>query len=155
MVSEAVIDDMVEYYESFPETLVNKTSTFMDQYPTLLAYLEQESNDVLLEEERDLQWYIIVVCLSAIADQDIEIPEFTVEGLTTAEEKNWDTLQQTGSGDWRERLTPFFKEYPEEDLLAFVEDMVQEDEDGPLTTIGREVIFVTAKTVIDTVFGVN
>ncbi len=152
IVTENTIDDLVEYYESFPETLVNKTANFMDEYPTLLAYLEQESNEVLLDEERDLQWYMIVVCISAVLESDIDVPPFTVVGLSTAEEKNWEALQQGGTGTWRERLDTFFDSYEQEDLLAFIEDMVQDDEESPITTIGREVLFVTAKSVLDSIF---
>jgi len=151
-VTEAIIDDLVEYYESVPETLVNKTSQYMDEYPTLLAYLEQESNHVLTDEERDLQWYIVVVCISAVLEAELEIREFTVEGLSNAEEHNWELLESAGAGTWRDRLTPFFESFAEEDLLAFVEDMVQEDEDSPITAIGREVIFVTAISVLDCIF---
>lgn len=151
-VTEAIIDDLVEYYESVPETLVNKTSQYMDEYPTLLAYLEQESNHVLTDEERDLQWYIVVVCISAVLEAELEIREFTVEGLSNAEEYNWELLQSIDARSWRARLTPFFDSFPEEDLLAFVEDMIEEDEDSPITPIGREVIFVTAMSVLDCIF---
>lgn len=151
-VPESIIDDLVEYYESFPETLVNKTATYMEEYPTLLAYLEQESNEVLLEEERDLQWYIIIVCLSAILEAEIHVPAFTVDNLSVAEEKNWEILQSAGGGTWRERLSPFFETFFEEDLLAFVEDMVQEEEDSPITAIGKEVIFISCKSVLDCIF---
>jgi len=100
IVPETTIDDIVEYYESFPETLVKKTSSLLEEYPTLLAYLDQESNTVLLEEEKDLQWYIIMVCLSSILDAEVHVPAFTVDLLTSAEEQNWDTLQSTSGGSY-------------------------------------------------------
>jgi len=155
IVPETTIDDIVEYYESFPETLVKKTSSLLEEYPTLLAYLDQESNTVLLEEEKDLQWYIIMVCLSSILDAEVHVPAFTVDLLTSAEEQNWDTLQSTSGGSWKDRLDPFFDGYPQEDLLAFIEDMVQEDEESPVTAIGREVIFISAKSVVDCVFSIK
>jgi len=153
IVTENTIEEIIDYFETFPDKQVAKTSTIMEEYPALLAYLEQESNAVLLEEEKDLQWYIIVVCISSMLDQEIHVPAFTEELLTSAEEQNWEVLEATKSKDWREKLTPFFTDYKQEDLLAFVEDILQEDEDTELTPIGREVIFITAKSVIDAVFG--
>jgi len=151
-ISESTIDDLVEYYESFPETLINKTADYMDDYPTLLAYLDQESNEVLLDEERDLHWYIVVVCLSAILEEGVDIRPFTVEGLSAAEEANWQLLQNAGAGSWRDRLTPFFESLDQEDLLAFVEDLLEDDEDSPITAIGREVIFISTKSILDCIF---
>lgn len=152
LVSEQIIDDLVDYYDSIPEMIVKKTVEYMAEYPVLLGFLEQESNHVLLDEEKDLQWYILIVCMSAIMECDIQIPEFSVEALTAAEENNWDILQQAGAGTWKDRLDPFFDDFPQEDLLAFVEDMVQDDEESPLTQIGKEVIFISVKSILDTVF---
>lgn len=152
IIPESTIDDLVEYYEAFPETLITKTADYMDEFPTLLAYLDQESNEVLLDEERDLHWYIVVVCLSASLEEGVEIRPFTVEGLSAAEETNWELLQEAGPGSWRDRLDPFFASLDQEDLLAFVEDLLQEDEESPLTTIGREVIFISVKSILDCIF---
>jgi len=148
-IKEEIIDGVVARFEEKAEDLVTRTSEIMESHPTLLAYLDQESNDVLLEEERDLQWYIAVVSLTAIENSGESLPEFDVEDLSHAEESNWELLQESGSGSWRDRLDPFFNEYEQEDLLAFLEDMVQEDEDSPVTNVGREVIFVTVKAIID------
>ena len=45
----------------------------------------------------------------------------------------------------------FFQDYPQEDLLAFVEDSLIDDEenDTPISNIGRNVIFVSMKSFID------
>ena len=50
---------------------------------------------------------------------------------------------------WRRRLDAFFKNYSEEDLLAFVEDILVEDEDQELTTVGKEIILICSKSLID------
>lgn len=149
MISEEIIEEIVATYEVDTDLLVKHTSEYMEEHPTLLAYLEQESNTVLLDEEKDLQWYILVVCISAIERAGIELPTIEVEALEHAEEENWDRLEQAGGGKWRDRITPFFENYEQEDLLAFVEDMVEVDEDSPVTAVGREVIFITIKSALD------
>ena len=49
------------------------------------------------------------------------------------------------------KLDSFFKDYPQEDLLALVEDSIQQDEDNIVTPVGREIIFVACKSIIDTI----
>jgi len=46
-------------------------------------------------------------------------------------------------------LDIFFKDYPQEDLLAFAEDALTEDDDSPVTAEGREPMMVFLKTAID------
>jgi len=43
----------------------------------------------------------------------------------------------------------FFKNYFQEDLLAFVEDSLIEEEEGLVTKVGREPMFVALKSIID------
>ena len=50
---------------------------------------------------------------------------------------------------FRERLDVFFQDYFQEDLLAFVEDSLSEEEEEMVTKIGREPMFVALKTIID------
>ena len=50
---------------------------------------------------------------------------------------------------FRDRMDIFFENYSQEDLLAFVEDNLVEDEDSLVTKEGREPMFVALKSVID------
>ena len=43
----------------------------------------------------------------------------------------------------------FFENYQQEDLLAFVEDSLIDDEDEIVTKVGREPMFVALKSIID------
>ena len=59
-------------------------------------------------------------------------------------------LETVKSNNSRDRMTVFFDDSDQEDLLAFVEDaLVEDDEDSVVTKEGREPIFVALKTVID------
>ena len=67
------------------------------------------------------------------------------------EEKNWQLFEDNQKISWEDKMTKVFESYPQTDLLAFVEDMLVEDDDDETTisNIGREFIFVTAKSFVD------
>ena len=44
-------------------------------------------------------------------------------------------------------------DYQQEDLLALVEDSIQADEEEMVTPIGKEIIFVACKSIIDVING--
>ena len=74
------------------------------------------------------------------------IPKKTLE---IAEEKNWELLDNIRELRFRDRMTVFFDNSDQEDLLAFVEDSLVDDEDSFITKEGREPMFVALKSVID------
>ena len=75
------------------------------------------------------------------------------EMIGTAEERNYEILEAANAKNFRDRLDAFFEGTDQEDLLAFAEEAVLDDEDsGPdalVTKEGREPIFIAVKTVID------
>ncbi len=152
MVTEATIEEVLESFVNDREEYEESLSDLMDQQPPLLAFLAQESNDVLTEEEKDVLWYIILIIITSSRRFGISVGELSDTDLGNYEEFNWEVLQQQPKGTFREKITPFFEEYDQEDLLAFVEDTLELEEDSPVTSVGRDVIFVSAKTVIDSIF---
>ena len=83
------------------------------------------------------------------------LSELTMSGsvdLANNEEANWELLHEQPKGTFRDKITPFFENNEQEDLLAFVEDTLEQEEDSPVTTVGRDVIFISSKTVIDSIF---
>jgi hypothetical protein len=81
-----------------------------------------------------------------------EIGPLSKNALETADEANWERLDKVTDKRFRDRMTPFFKGYKQEDLLAFVEDSLTEDEEDTenvVTKEGREPMFVALKSVID------
>ena len=95
-------------------------------------------------------FFLMALLRNSIKDElpsDFSINEKT---LGEAEERNWTLLQSSKSNNFQERLNPFFENYPQEDLLAFVEDaLADEEDDGLLTREGREPIFITLKSILD------
>ncbi|MFT5382917.1 MAG: hypothetical protein ACI81W_000313, partial [Saprospiraceae bacterium] len=62
----------------------------------------------------------------------------------------WEKLSENQSKGFRDKLDVFFENTSQEDLLAFVEDaLVQDEEDDMISPEGREYVFITLKTIID------
>lgn len=150
MVPELIIEQVIDHYENVEEAYVNGLAEIMETQPALLAFLNQESVDILLEEEKDILWYIILVIYNSVENSQSEMVEISDEVLSENEEKNWTQFQEQTRGAFREKITVFFENYHQEDLLAFVEDTLELEDSSPITTVGREVIFISSKSVIDT-----
>lgn len=149
MIPERIIDSIVERFEDNESGYEEAINELMDTQPALLAFLTQESSEVLIEEEKDIMWYIHLIIFHSCLEAGWSIPEIDDSTLSENEEANWEVYQQTTTGSFRERITPLFEDFSEEDLLAFVEDTLEIEEDSPITKVGREVIFMMAKTTID------
>ena len=150
MVPESIIEQIIDHYENDEEAYVKALAEIMDTQPALLAFLNQESIDILHEDEKDILWYIVLIVYHSILRSDEQISEISDEILGKHEENNWTLFQEQPRGTFRDKVTVFFEDYHQEDLLAFVEDTLELDEDSPMTSVGREVIFISAKSIIDT-----
>jgi len=151
MVSEQIIEKVIANFAEDEQLYINALSDIMEDQPALLAFLSQESNDVLTENEKDILWYITLIIISSALENEYEFGELPDHSLSQKEETNWEILQEQAKGTFRDRITPFFEEFSEEDLLAFVEDSLEVDDDSPITAVGREVIFISAKSIIDSI----
>mgnify|MGYP001804226988 CR=1 FL=1 len=150
MVPEQIIESVIDNYASEEKTYVQDLAEIMELVPALLAFLDQESINILKEDEKDILWYIVLIMYKSIekSEETNQILEDTT--LSENEEKNWTIYQAQPRGTFRDRITVFFEIYPQEDLLAFVEDTLELEESSPMTNVGREVIFIAAKSIIDT-----
>ena len=91
-----------------------------------------------------------MLILSKTVEQALgKIPPLSNKALENAEEQNWERLDGVTAKRFRDRMDIFFENYSQEDLLAFVEDNLVEDEDSVVTKEGREPMFVALKSVID------
>lgn len=133
--------------ETYQQTVVR----FSEEYPLILAYLLSENFDVLTEEEKEYLLYLTTVIVFSAKEEGVpDTTSVTEKMIGEIEEKNWELLQASKGKSFRERVDVFFEKYPQEDLLAFVEDALVEDEDSFVTKVGRAPIFVALKSIIDT-----
>lgn len=144
MITEEDIEEVIAEIEQedFEDTFVVDEVLYWN-------YLNSDSFKGLSEAEHQMLFFINSVIYHSCKDLLSEDYEFEIEEYQTYEEENWNIRE--GTKKWSEALDVFFKEYDQEDLLAFVEDMLapDEEEESEISELGREVIFITAKSYID------
>lgn len=148
-VTEETIDQVVEALGSSDEALEHADDQMAETQPHLIQFLVQEELDALNEEERDYLLLLGMTVWEAARMTEGTLPEISAEALGEAEERNYEQLEGSKGATFQDRMDIFFQEYPQEDLLAFVEDALTDDEDQVVTAEGRETMFITLKSVID------
>lgn len=148
-VSEKIIDDVLEELGDSSELPAEALDRLREEQPVVLAYLFTENFNAFLRQEKEYLLYLLLVLWEATKRVNQQVPEVTEEALSQAEEANWDTLQDVNSKRFRDRLDVFFANTQQEDLLAFVEDSLLDEEDGFVSKEGREPMFVILKSILD------
>ena len=141
MIPEQTIEKVIE------DASILADSTFYSD-SQISKYLLSEAFSALNETEQKELSFICDVIYNAYSLEK-GVPSFDMDIMIDQEEKNWNLRES--SKNWDAAKDTFFENYPEEDLLAFVEDSLSDPEEDQLTQIGIEVIFITAKSYIDTV----
>lgn len=130
--------------------LAQNLKDFATAQPQLMDYLTTEDNGAFTVAEQELLFFGgLVIWRSILAEKG---PKGQVDGkrISTLEEANFEYLQSQTVKGFRQRVTVFFEQSEEEELLAFIEDLLMDDEtDGSVTNEGREPLFVSLKTVMD------
>ena len=149
-VNEQKIDQIIADLDRADKELSDYYEDLTSDEFWLAAFVSTEDIDILKDGEKILFQYIISVIYESYKKSGLPVGEdFNIEPLGNYEEANWEVFEKQ-KGSFRERLTIFFDTTSEEDLLAFVEDMLMAEEgDNSLSEIGRNVIFVKAKSLID------
>ena len=152
-ISETLIDQIAEQpnEEDSQEELFREIAA---KQPVLLSFLVADNLQVLTAEELELLYFLTAIIWKAITTIHPESPLIDQDTLGKAEEENWALLESNIRGTFSERITPFFVNYPQEDLLAFVEDALIFDEESQVTNEGRTYLFVVLKTLIDSFIAV-
>lgn len=141
MISEATIDSVVlaMQEEGYEDTFAVEVSDYWN-------YLNSESFQGLSRVEQELMYFLNSVIFNASKAESKEI-DFDIEAFQEREEDNW--AFRESAKDWASAKDGYFEDYEEEDLLAFVEDMLVSEEAEQLTVLGREVLFITCKSFVD------
>lgn len=148
-VSENIIDSVIQKLETAPEGYDQAIEALQQKQPVLMAYLFSESFRMLQQEEREFLLYLVIVIWMSVDKSAEKIPQITAAAIEEAEDRNWGLFQKAGGRSFRDKLDIFFENYLQEDLLAFLEDSLEDDDEQPLTKEGKEVIFISVKSIID------
>ena len=150
MITEATIERVLDRLESGRDDFAQEIADFAEAQPHLMAYVAGEENEIFSEVELELLLFGTLVIYQSITDQRFEPPPADPAAIEKAEDGNYATMNGV-KGNFRTKLDAFFEATPEEDLLAFAEDLLttESDEEGAITKEAREPLFVTLKTVVD------
>lgn len=154
-VSEQTIDEAISDLEK--EIAEKETESLMEEMgraqPAILSYLLSDAFRLLTKKEREYLLSLSLVIWRAALKVNPKLEPVDPSAIGRLEEDNWELMEESPSGAFRDRLSIFFKDSPQEDLLAFAEDALVEDEDETeesfLTREGKELMFVAMKTIID------
>lgn len=152
-VSEKIIDAIIDELEDFSDVQYEqRMEDFAEAQPVLFAWLFSEHFDLLNEDEKGYLQYLALIAWQSIVKVNGPGEPVSEEQIGEAEEENYEILEGTEAKKFRDRLNPFFENTSQEDLLAFAEEAVLEEEDeleALVTKEGREPIFVALKTLVD------
>lgn len=148
-ITEAEIDEAIHELSGSEAAYLDCLQDLEDHHPVIFSYLLSEDFEVLTPSERDYLFFLLAVTWKAVREALPPDLAITDQQLGKAEEENWAVLQAAKARRFRDRLDPFFEQSPQEDLLAFLEDAVADEEEGILSKEAREPVFVILKSIVD------
>ncbi|MBK6565997.1 MAG: hypothetical protein IPG18_12545 [Saprospiraceae bacterium] len=147
-ISEVKIEQIIQKYEE-TDNFEKDLNELKNENPLLLEFISEERLELLKKEEQALLEFMTVVIYSATKSSINNIPKIKGLVLEEAEEKNYELWENAGKKSQKTAFDVYFDGYAQEDLLAFVEDSLQQDDENPVTTVGIELIAVSTKSIID------
>lgn len=141
MIKESTIDQEIEMVSAkVDENILD----FVAEEKGFSGYLLGEDFHLLTETEKETMLFIHLVIYRSILKEEKGV-SFDPEVFQEREDKNWEQFNEKGK-TWKEKMDIIFDGYKEEELLAFTEDMLN---DESISDLARELIFITAKSYID------
>jgi hypothetical protein len=153
-ITENIIDQYIERYETEANYLTD-LKILTETQPELMAFIDQENYTLLTNDEVALMEYLSAIIYFSCQSQYEKAIVINGKNLEKAEEDNWDIFNASTNKNFNKILDIYFENYPQEDLLALIEDCIIQDEDSTVTAVGREIIFVACKSIIDTIHALN
>lgn len=151
LVGENIIERVIETLED-NQKLIALEERWNEDFPSISDYLNQENFSLLKEEERAYLGFIIAVIFLSWEEKFGKFEkDFKPKSLEKIEENNWEKLNNAKGKSFREKLDAFFEGHTQEDLLAFIEDSIQEDEEQMVSSAARDIVFICATTILDTI----
>ena len=149
LISENIIDAITEEIGSSEASFKKAVMELRKEQPAVTAYIFSENFDLFTQAEKEYFLFLVLVIFESIKREVKTLEEITADNLGKYEEINWQLLGDVTAKKFKERMDIFFKNYFQEDLLAFVEDSLIEEEEELVTKVGREPMFVALKSIID------
>lgn len=142
MIEEATIEKEIEIVSGNVDVNI---LDFVAAEKQFSGYLLGEDFHLLTETEKETMLFIHLVIFRSLLKEE-KGTEFDPKEFQEIEDKNWEAFNIKGKS-WKEKMDAIFDSYYEEELLAFTEDMLN---DESISDLGKELIFITAKSYIET-----
>lgn len=149
-VDEKVIESVITLLEK-PEEMASVEQRWDSDYPAISDYMLQDSFALLKEEEQTFLKFIIGVIHLSWERVNGQLTPLDPKSVESIEEENWNKFHNTKTRKFRDKLNVFFNGYSQEDLLAFVEDSIEDDDEQLVTGAAREILFICAVTILDSI----
>lgn len=148
------IDEAVAYFEASPELFVTETEAYLTRVPNVMQYIYSDNFTMFTPNEKELFEYLAYIIIKSnmlARGEECEDPDpDTIAGL---EERHWEWIQSSKQKEFRDKITPFFEEYDEEEALAFIEDSLVDDTDFNLVNEVKSLFFVGLSTIVISFLG--
>lgn len=148
-ISEETIDRIAEEIGASEQAFKEATIDLSMEQPNIVAYIFSDNFDLFTAAEKQYFLFLVLVIFKSVKSEMEDLPRTSAEALGMFEEKNWELINEVTSKQFRDRLNVFFENTSQEDLLAFVEDSLLEEEEELVTKVGREPMFIVLKSIID------
>jgi len=144
-IEEEIIDKTIALLNlENPDTYIQELSN--DQ-PFLIQFIATENFKLLRDEEFDTLIFLLSVIWRTVKNEE-DPEEVSAQTIEEYDEKNWAVVNEIGNKNFGKVLDHYFDNYPQEDLLAFVEDTLAGEESN-ISQVGKELLLITCKTFID------
>lgn len=149
-IKQEAIEAIMQRLQNTPDLFSTLLDGLEKDQPAIINWIFSESFDILNQEEKQYFLFLALVIMVSIMEEISIEHAIGPKKIEEAEEKNWTIFTEQKAKAFREKVNVFFDAYPQEDLLSFVEDALElEQDDQVVTSIGRPPIFIALKTLID------
>ena len=149
-IKQDAIEAIMQRLQSTPDLFSSLLDGLEKDQPAIINWIFSESFDVLNEDEKQYFLFLSLVVIVSIVEEFPIETTINPKEIEEAEEKNWTQFTEQKTKEFRDKVSIFFEGYPQEDLLAFVEDALEmEHDEQVVSVIGRPPIFIALKTLID------
>jgi hypothetical protein len=120
--------------------------------PDIAAYILSDDFSLLTEVERETLLFGATLLLTVARENGLATEPISEETIGELDEANWTWLEESEGRSLSDKMDVLFDQYPEPELLAFIEDLCTDEEEEDLTRSGGEIMVVALKTVADALF---
>ena len=147
MITEALIEKVMNQLGK--ADFESEIDLFKADFPVVYSYLTNDQLSSLTDEEYKILIFSAMVIARSFEYSETFNPSNDPVLLENKESINWNLLQNSKPVGFHDKLDVFFENAEQEDLLAFIEDSLTDDDEFEISSAAREIIFICLKSIVD------